>query len=41
MMQSLELSGTGRTVALNFAVPAEVFDIVGAFADKAVKPEAH
>jgi hypothetical protein len=41
MMQSLELSGTGRTVALNFAVPAEVFDVVGAFADKAVKPEAH
>jgi hypothetical protein len=41
MMQSLELSGTGRTVAINFAVPAEVFDIVGAFADKAVKPEAH
>jgi hypothetical protein len=41
MMQSLELSGTGKTVALSFAVPAEVFDIVGAMANKAVKPAAH
>ena len=40
MMQSLELSGTGKTVALSFAVPAEVFDLVGAVADKALKPEA-
>ena len=40
MMQSLELGGTGKTVALSFAVPAEVFDIVGAVANKAVKPEA-
>jgi len=30
MMQSLELAGTGTTVSLSFAVPAEVFDIVGA-----------
>ena len=27
MMQSLELGGTGKTVALSFAVPAEVFDL--------------
>ena len=30
MMQSLELSGTGKTVALSFTVPAEVFDAVAA-----------
>ena len=29
MMQSLELGGTGKTVALSFVVPAEVFDAVG------------
>ena len=29
MMQSLELGGTGKTVALSFTVPAEVFDAVG------------
>jgi hypothetical protein len=40
MMQSLELSGTGKTVALSFSVPAEVFDLVGAVAGKAIKPEA-
>jgi hypothetical protein len=40
MMQSLELTGTGKTVGLTFAVPAEVFDIIGAVADKAIKPEA-
>jgi hypothetical protein len=40
MMQSLELSGTGKTVALSFTVPAEVFDLVGAVAGKAIKPEA-
>jgi hypothetical protein len=28
MMQSLELSGTGKTVALSFSVPAEVFDVI-------------
>jgi len=28
MAQSLELGGTGKTVALSFAVPAEVFDAV-------------
>jgi hypothetical protein len=40
MMQSLELGGSGKTVALSFVVPAEVFDIIGAVANKAVKPEA-
>jgi hypothetical protein len=29
MVQSLELGGTGRTVALSFSVPAQVFDAVG------------
>jgi hypothetical protein len=29
MMQSLELGGTGKTVALSFAVPAELFDMMG------------
>lgn len=29
MMQSLELGGTGKTVALSFAVPAELFDAIG------------
>jgi hypothetical protein len=32
MMQSLELSGSGKTVSLSFAVPAEVFDVIGAAA---------
>ena len=30
MMQSLELGGTGKTVSLSFAVPAELFDVIGA-----------
>ncbi|HJZ77447.1 MAG TPA: hypothetical protein VKE51_37215 [Vicinamibacterales bacterium] len=30
MMESLELGGTGKTVSLSFAVPAEIFDLVGA-----------
>ena len=30
MMQSLELGGTGKTVALSFDVPATVFDVIGA-----------
>ena len=38
MMQSLELGGTGKTVALSFSVPAEVFDVIGAVAGKALKP---
>ena len=32
MMQSLELTGTGKTVALSFTVPAEIFDVIGAIA---------
>lgn len=34
MMQSLELSGTGKTVALSFTVPAEVFDVINSIAPK-------
>ena len=34
MMQSLELSGTGKTVALSFTVPAEIFDVINAIAPK-------
>lgn len=30
MLQSLELTGTGKTVAISFAVPSEVFDAIGA-----------
>jgi len=29
MLQSLELGGTGKTVALSFSVPSEVFDAIG------------
>jgi hypothetical protein len=41
MMQSLELGGTGKTVALSFSVPAEVFDAVAALKNQAhpKKPE--
>jgi len=31
-MQSLELGGSGKTVSLSFAVPAELFDVIGAAA---------
>jgi hypothetical protein len=34
MMQSLELGGTGTTVALSFTVPAEIFDVIGSMAPK-------
>jgi hypothetical protein len=34
MMQSLELGGAGKTVALSFTVPAEVFDAVGGAMNK-------
>src|SRR5262245_13098689 len=34
MMQSLELSGTGKTVAISFTVPSEVFDAIGAAASR-------
>jgi hypothetical protein len=40
MMESLELTGAGKTVGLSFSVPAEIFDIVGAIANKTIKPEA-
>ena len=40
MMQSLELGGSGKTVSLSFAVPAEVFDAIGAMANQR-KPAAH
>jgi len=40
MMQSLELGGTGKTVTLSFAVPAELFDVIGAIANQK-KPAAH
>jgi hypothetical protein len=33
-MQSLELGGTGKTVSLSFAVPAELFDVIGAAASQ-------
>ena len=29
MMQSLELGGTGKSVALSFSIPGDVFDAVG------------
>jgi hypothetical protein len=40
VMQSLELGGTGKTVSLSFAVPAELFDVIGAAANLR-KPAAH
>jgi hypothetical protein len=46
MMRSLELGGTGKTVALSFAIPAEVFDVIGHGVGKLPgkfpeKPERH
>ena len=40
VMQSLELSGTGKTVTLSFSVPAEVFDALAAIHDgtRSTKP---
>ena len=32
MIQSLELGGTGKTVALSFTVPAQIFDAIAALA---------
>jgi hypothetical protein len=40
VMQSLELGGTGKTVSLSFAIPAELFDVIGAMANHG-KPAAH
>ena len=42
MMQAFELGGTGKTVALSFAIPAEVFDMIGAKTGKLPpKPAGH
>jgi len=42
MMQSLELGGTGKTVALSFDVPSQVFDAIGAMAgQKGIRPPVH
>ena len=41
MAQSLELGGTGKTVALSFAVPSEIFDMIsGAVSEELPKPPA-
>jgi hypothetical protein len=40
MVDSLELGGAGKTVALTFAVPAQVFDAVGAMAPLEPKKKA-
>jgi hypothetical protein len=41
MLQALELGGTGKTVALSFAVPADVFDTLSSHAGRpAVKPQS-
>ncbi|MCC7416875.1 MAG: hypothetical protein IT176_06995 [Acidobacteria bacterium] len=40
MMQSLELGGSGRTVALSFSVPAELFDLMGDYARRRHSPGA-
>jgi len=42
MMQAFELGGTGKTVALSFAIPAEVFDMIGSKTGKLPpKPAGH
>jgi hypothetical protein len=43
MMQSLELGGAGKTVALSFAVPADVFDLMPGLPKNvpAPKPPVH
>jgi hypothetical protein len=38
MLQSLELSGAGKTVALSFSVPAQVFDAVAPRPKREVQP---
>ena len=30
LVQSLDLGGSGTTVALSFSLPAEIFDLIGA-----------
>ena len=39
MIQSLELGGTGKTVALSFSIPAAVFDMIGARTGDGTKPQ--
>ena len=43
MMQSLELGGTGKTVALSFDVPLQVFDLIESLrqGQGLPKPPAH
>ena len=40
LVQSLELGGTGKSVALSFSVPGAVFDALGANRESAEKPPA-
>jgi hypothetical protein len=39
MIQSLELGGTGKTVALSFDVPAEIFEAIAAFAPQRLEKQ--
>jgi len=39
--QSLELSGTGKTVSLSFTVPAELLDMAMSHAQAAPRPHVH
>ncbi len=41
LVQSLELGGTGNSVALTFSIPGAVFDAFGAKRESAEKPPAH
>lgn len=41
LVQSLELGGAGKSVALSFSVPGAVFDAFGATRESAQKPPAH
>jgi hypothetical protein len=41
LVQSLELGGTGKTVAVRFSIPGAVFDAFGPKPDGAEKPPAH
>ena len=41
MMQSLELGGTGKTVALSFDVPLQIFDLIESLKSGLPKPPAH
>src|SRR6202035_1954480 len=41
LVQSLELGGSGKTVALSFSVPAAVFDLIHGDASKADDKPAH